>query len=180
MLLPWQQPLASFADPLLIQNWPHWYWHQMLDIIVHLWSHNWESGNLCGENCATVTTNKNQRWQKFCLHWFMSKHVLKKDPRRCRQIWDAYYPPNTLGTTLCGLLLGGGLAQTADLCLVCCNRKSINSCHVAHKSVTYVSLTNNHLNHICKIGHQKTLIMLCLRVFGPPKLAPYHSVNVWV
>ena len=35
------------------------------------------------------------------------------------------------------------------------------------------SLTNNHLKYLL-IGHQKTLKMIRLRVFWPPRLAPYH------
>jgi hypothetical protein len=51
---------------------------------------------------------KNRRWQNFSLHQFVSKRVLQKDPGLPLQIWDAYYPPSTLGTTFCGLPLGGG------------------------------------------------------------------------
>ena len=37
-----------------------------------------------------------------------------------------------------------------------------------------MSLTNNHLKYLY-IGHRKTLKMLRLRVFWPPRLAPYHK-----
>ena len=37
---------------------------------VPLQSQNWEFGNACGENCATATKIKNQRWQNFCLHHY--------------------------------------------------------------------------------------------------------------
>jgi hypothetical protein len=59
-----------------------------------------EFGDPCGENCATATKSKNQRWQNFCLHQFVSKGVLKKEPSMPSRIWDAHHPPNTLGTTL--------------------------------------------------------------------------------
>jgi hypothetical protein len=118
-------PLANFAnfvDSLLIWNWPHW--HQVLGILTShtwFWPHsrtgvtlvcatvklNWEFGNPCGENISTETKIKNWQWQNFCLHPSMSKHVLKKDPSLPSQIWDAYHPPNTLGTTLLWSAAGG-------------------------------------------------------------------------
>jgi hypothetical protein len=39
----------------------------------------------------------------------MSKRVLKKDPGLPLRIWDAYYPPSTLGTTLLWSAAGGGV-----------------------------------------------------------------------
>ena len=38
----------------------------------------------------------------------MSKCILKKDPGLPLRIWDAYYPPRTLRTTLLWSAAGGG------------------------------------------------------------------------
>ncbi len=81
-------------------------WGQRLR--MQLWSQNWEFGNPCGENCATETKIKNQRWQNFCLHQLMSKCILKKDPSLPLRMWDAYHPPNTLGTLLLSAAGGRG------------------------------------------------------------------------
>ena len=53
----------------------------------------------------------------------MSKRVRQKDPGLPLQIWDAYYPPSTLGTTFCGLPPGGGLAQAAFVFAAAKNRR---------------------------------------------------------
>jgi hypothetical protein len=121
--LPPSPPLLTdFVNSLLIGNQPPW--HLSLAILtprtrflLHSRTgatlaratvkQNREFGDPCGENCATTTKIKNRRWQNFSLHQFMSKRVFKKDPGLPSQIWDRYYPPSTLGTTLLCSAAGG-------------------------------------------------------------------------
>ena len=83
-------------------------------LCVPLRSQNREFSDPCGEIFATTTKIKNQRLQNFFLHQFMSKRVLKKDPGLPSQIWDAYYPPSTLGTTLLWSAAGGEARTARD------------------------------------------------------------------